>query len=337
MAEKETIEAGLKVVSNRCRNLRKAVDRAKTWQQAAENGQQLNPEQLESVKSLAKKELLLAEVQEIFKKQTTIFETQEPVEHKPQVSKRAAKAAKAKERRGKSTSASENSGASPSSSAQREDGSDIIPDKLKQSSNDETLHDHPPESASTSELLLTDLKRLTNENEVLRRDTADIKNSTAAENVRIKRESVRKVLNLFHVVDFLRQQGSREALLTCSTNVVGKQSFLASEMDMDLLCYFNVMLTTPNGNVPHDEAVDVSTLHCLEFLQKSNLDAFKDTSYSTLNQIVDSISSCPILTERGMDERSKTMTVGGKFAHIDTNGNGPTHEAHDSVPNVSVP
>ncbi|PXF46818.1 hypothetical protein BWQ96_03347 [Gracilariopsis chorda] len=337
MADREVIDACLKVVSNRCRNLRKAIDRAKTWEQAAAKGQDLNAEQLESVKSCVKKEALLAELQEILKKQTSIVERPEQQEEKPKISKRAAKAAKAKERRAKSVRSQEESTASSMDGTQKDDDSDKA---LTTSPRDAKSPDYSKESsavAAPSEHLTADNRRLEAENQALRRELEDLKESKATEQNGMKKENVRKVLNLFHIVDFLRQQGSREALHGYAASHPETIGNFVTELDMDLLCYFNVMLTSPNGNVPHNEAVDVSTLHCLEFLQNSQLDAFKDTSYEALTRIVDKISSCPILTERGLDERAKAALQSEKFVHDGTNGNGPAHEVTDARANVAIP
>lgn len=337
MADREVIDACLKVVSNRCRNLRKAIDRAKTWEQAAAKGQDLNAEQLESVKSCVKKEALLAELTEILKKQTSIVQPAEQPDEKPKISKRAAKAAKAKERREKAVQSREETITSSIDATQKDDDSNEAHAASPPDTKSLDQLDAPSESANKAEHFKAENRRLETENQALRRELEDQKKAATTEYSGVRKESVRKVLNLFHIVDFLRQQGSREALHGYAASHPEKTGSFVTELDMDLLCYFNVMLTSPNGNVPHNEAVDVSTFHCIEFLQNSKLDAFKDTSYAALTRIVDIISSCPILTERGLDERAKAMLRHEKFVHDGTNGNGPAHKVTDATANISTP
>lgn len=66
MMKQEMADAVLRVVSNRCRNLRKALDLANQWQDAADKGVQLNDEQLAVVNSVPRKEAMLAELKERF-------------------------------------------------------------------------------------------------------------------------------------------------------------------------------------------------------------------------------------------------------------------------------
>ncbi|KAI0565704.1 hypothetical protein FGB62_16g136 [Gracilaria domingensis] len=335
MAEREVIDACLKVVSNRCRNLRKAIDRAKTWEQAAASGQELNPEQMESVKSCVKKEALLAELQEILKKQTTIVEPPAHADQKQQTSKRSAKAARAKEKRAKAVQRQGENNTSSADGTQKDDDSDLSISTQEKNRGHTTTTDDSSEVSPPSQSLMLDFQALKSENESLRRELDELNSVLNTENAKVKKENVRKVLNLFHVVDFLRQSGSREALLSYSQTQPDKATAYVTQLDMDLLCYFNVMLTSPNGNVPHDEAVDVSTSHCLEFLQNSKLDAFKDTSYASLNKIVDSIATSPILTERGRDELANAALYGD--LHDGLNGNTPGYEVSHAKANVSVP
>ncbi|CAN8065276.1 unnamed protein product [Agarophyton chilense] len=335
MVEREVLDACLRVVSNRCRNLRKAIDRAKTWEQAAASGQELNPEQVESVKSCVKKEALLAELQEILKKQTSIIESPEHTEQKQQTSKRSAKSTKAKEKRTKSAQAQGESNASSAEGTHKDDDSDAVSSTAPDRNGNQMANDESSETSQSSLRYLVSNLELKNENESLRRELDALKQKVPDETAEVKKENVRKVLNLFHVVDFLRLPGSREALLSFSETQAEEAAALVTEMDMDLLCYFNVMLTSPNGNVPHDEAVDVSTLHCLEFLQNSKIDAFQDTSYAALNKIVDSIASCPILTDRGRDEKANTTLF--RDFRDGLNGNVPGYEVNNAPANVSVP
>lgn len=140
------------------------------------------------------------------------------------------------------------------------------------------------------------------EREVLLREMADLKLNHEHQLLHFRADAVRKTLNLFHVSEFLRQPGSREALLSYySSPEVRHLPFVLTGLHLDIISYFYVMLTSPNGNVPHPEAVQVSTAHCLGYLQGSTAEAFKGTPYSMLVEIVNTIACCPILTERGVD------------------------------------
>lgn len=378
MNNSEQLEAILRVVSNRCRNLRKTIDRAKTWEQAADNGLVLNDEQSESIRGLPRKEALLVELQELLKKQTVIAESQPQSSSAPgdQITSKtparqpkssdSSKALTRSKIKVSKTSADTDSPQDPSKKAPNgqpgnsptaNDVSSSIESDLQTTDASSTaiaaqshiarvatdentaavepMHGNvtSPSSMDTSSTNATPTSLLnssspTNDPAIIPHSSDPINQSAHAlpinspnavndsfkytkiiQNLearqlhqleRTKYDSMRHVLNLFHVVDFLRQPGSRETLLAyCSTANPRHEFRSLTSLDMDLLCYFNVMLTSPNGNVPHGDAVDVSTAHCLEFLKSSTSEAFKGTSYATLSEIVRSIASCPILTDRG--------------------------------------
>lgn len=307
------MDSMLRVVSNRCRNLRKVIDRARALEGAERQGQHLNEEQRESVRGLARKEALLAELQEILKKQTAVVEPSEP---ETRLSRRAQKAAKAKTK-GTRESARSVSEKSSEEGERAEKG----PESDQGGSQEGQEAGHPTgngngvlqnyaaldaeregQRAAELEAAQQEVEKLTVERDTLLKEMAELNLSHEHQLVQDKKEAISQTLNLFHVADFLRQPGSREALLSYYETPEGKISpFILNGLHLDLVCYFNVMLTSPNGNVPHPEAVDVSTAHCIEFLKGATTDAFRGTSYAALVEIVDAIASCPILTDRGVE------------------------------------
>lgn len=325
------------MVSNRCRNLRKVIDRARALEAAEAEGQLLNEEQRESVRGIARKEAMLAELQEILKKQTAVAEPPEaPV---PKLSRRAAKAARAKARDKEPAKSASEKGSEESELAEKdadveansEHGSD------RHVSNGINLKEH--------EALVLRAEKAAEERDALLREITESKLKHDQQLVKAKRETVRKVLNLFHIVDFLRQPGSREALLAYHENPQAQPvSHALSNLHLDLLCYFNIMLTTPNGNVPHHDAVDVSTSHCVEFLRESISEAFEGSTYASLARIVDVVASCPILTERGDEQEDSAMQNGEgdavempKIRSRAVIGNVPSHIVDDPVADDSLP
>lgn len=331
MSGKEQIDACLRVVSNRCRNLRKAIEKGKTWEQAQKDGQELNPEQTKSVKLLSRKEALLVELQEILKKQTVLADAllEADQDSSSSLSKRAAKAARGKQ---KEATLPEQEAHDLESNDVRDNGTEKhacdSETEIKSSGTDPTLSvlEGNCNQANESEL------------EELRCRMTELEKESSEKLILDKKDTIGRILNLFHVVDFLRQSGSREALLSYFDSLEGKRSpRMLTGLDMDLLCYFNVMLTTPNGNVPHHEAVRVSSSHCSEFLRNSTTDAFKGTSYATLNEIVDTIATCPILTERGtaedeLDGTAKAVGESKTTNYSTPNGGDPSHKVTNVTP-----
>lgn len=399
MSNSEAIDACLRVVSNRCRNIRKTIEKAKTWQEAAENGIDLNEEQLESVRSVPRKQAVLSELQEILKKQMAVV--------RPNTSAKptATTNAKTKDAKGfksakegidsviidissdktspKSSTIDDTHCVLPISGAdghnfvdgEKTSPSSQLPEGLSGSnadvgqicseltdqmravnpsiltgmesglnklnspqfvlSNQHDYPDHVPPSRSTHKTAFQNSHSLglpvssaqdlyginpapgthvSYDSTVANAVLQQLEKKHSQEIQRIKTECIRAVLNLFHVTDFLKQPGSREALLAYFvTAATGKRARPLTSLDIDLVCYFNVMLTTPNGNVAHDEAVDVSTEHCLEYLKGSRSEAFKGTTYATLSQIVDCIARCPIMTDRGDDDNLTSQVVGDRL------------------------
>lgn len=365
MTEKEKTDAILRIVSNRCRNLRKLIDRARTLQTAEQKGQVLNEEQRESVRGIQRKEAMLAELQEILKKQTAVIDPPPPQE--PKLSRRAQKAARAKareaEEKAKAASVPATSEKGSVESEQVDGSANVDKDKIVEHSNVTNGHDpvngavsidsnglndntQPGTPSTKKQNLSNDLplsEHLTpqqqtpqqqtpqqqstpaiqsplilppesiamgaQEREVLLREMADLKLNHEHQLHHTRADVVRNLLNFCHVAEFLRQPGSREALLNYYDTPEGRASSLnIKNVHLALISYFHVMLTSPNGDVSHPEAVEVSTAHCLGYLQGSTEDAFQGTPYSYLVEIVNTLSICPILTNRGVISENRNGT-----------------------------
>lgn len=400
MSEQHLVDACLRIVSNRCRNLRKTIDRAKSWQQVAESGTELNEEQLESIRSVPRKEALLAELQEILRKQTlAVTSSTSPSSGSDPGTKSMSGLSPATE--ASEASKITHSGVNDDEGlTQTTQSGDDLPAESIDNQTKSTLHteepaveDHKSRSSSQNELIesapsvtnpsafplpysgpeligAVDIGPPIGQSSVLASSQGslpspavlalnegaktisesqqevvpssssvsalpshplssanvphslsdpysekvsllvqEIESRHAIQLQNTKDDCVRRILNFFHVADFLHQSGSREALLCYFNTAEGRQQpRRVSGLDMDLIVYFNVMLTSPNGSVPHDDAVDVSTAHCLEFLKRSNSEAFKGTSYATLVDVVNAISTCPILTERGKCQTTASKT-----------------------------
>lgn len=385
MTNQDMTDACLRVITNRCRNLRKTIDKAKIWEQAMEKGAELNEEQLTSIQSVPRKEALCAELLEIHKKQKAVIDKylseQKNDSEYDQVNTNGEKLTIEK------TPVNKSQFSSPSStSPERHHGPDdangepsvsVSSKQDNYSSNSDTIfpvtqgelddsnttqghnlpgqndsmnphmvhpshsnvhinqisersvvpevsHNHvhhqtinpdtlPQDSCQVDRLATTLAQTLYTSNtssiELNSTDSAHIskiihdlekKHSEHIEDM--TKGAVRAILNLFHVSDYLKQRGSRETVMACSGST-GTLLFPGplTDLDIDLLCYFHVMLTSPNGFVPHKEAVEVSTAHCLEFLKGSRSEAFKGTTYATLAEMVHAIASSPVMSERGKE------------------------------------
>eukprot|EP00172_Hildenbrandia_rubra_P002928 Plantae.Rhodophyta-Hildenbrandia_rubra.ctg4176.p2 GENE.Plantae.Rhodophyta-Hildenbrandia_rubra.ctg4176~~Plantae.Rhodophyta-Hildenbrandia_rubra.ctg4176.p2 ORF type:complete len:497 (-),score=130.94 Plantae.Rhodophyta-Hildenbrandia_rubra.ctg4176:602-2092(-) len=135
--------------------------------------------------------------------------------------------------------------------------------------------------------------------------------SKLEEEVENRSEVTAKILELMHVVEFLRQEpNGTQALLEYFSETEDN----ISAQELEYVMYFGVMLTTPNGDVPHQEAVEVSATHCEGYLDESEEEAFTKVTYRQLAQIIRSVANCPLLKERGV----QTTPVDDENAEVPT-------------------
>uniref|UniRef100_A0A7S2ZGL6 Uncharacterized protein n=1 Tax=Rhodosorus marinus TaxID=101924 RepID=A0A7S2ZGL6_9RHOD len=70
----EPLELGCsKILLNKLRNLKKAIEKANHLEEALQRGESLNDQQLESVRTKELKSALVRELEEVHKKQTVVF------------------------------------------------------------------------------------------------------------------------------------------------------------------------------------------------------------------------------------------------------------------------
>lgn len=306
MTSKEQIDAILRVVSNRCRNLRKAVDRARALETSEAEGQVLNEEQRESVSGIARKEALLTELQVVLKKQTAIADP--PPTQSPKISRRAAKAAKAKAKDKDSAKSISEKGSEESEQVEKVPEMEARKDPATAAPVSNGI---PTVTKKEHDQVCRQAEQVTKERDALVKQVAEMKQSHENNLDEDKKAVLRTVLNLFHIVDFLSLAESREALLGYYQSPTSKNSSQLTAFHLDMLNYFHVMLTSPNGDVPHHDAVEVSTLHCVAYLQNASDLAFEGTTYSSLLETANVIASCPILTERGDEGEDGKGIIGG--------------------------
>lgn len=308
MSSSLQIDSCLRVASNRCRNLRKGIEKAKQWKKVADDGKDLNDGQVLAINAIDKKEAVLAELEEVLRKQQTVAKS--PIEDEQKLSSKLA--AKKSMEVPKITPPESDTSTSPRS-----------PTKSAESSPENTGMEAEKiradvEAEAANAMVIKELEQQMEQLKI--RHNEDLAKSST--------EAVRKALNLLHAADFLKETGSRGALLSYFHSEQGQQApKVLSDLDMDVLAYFHVMLTTPNGNVPHNEAVDVSTTHCMEFLKKSSSEAFEGTSYAYLTEILEAITTCPLLAKRGVQS---TGDASGSSSQADdisglTNGSEQNH------------
>jgi hypothetical protein len=258
-APPEAAAAILKPLQNKIRNLRKAIDRATPLEEAAARGETLNADQQDSVRSKPAKVLVLADLEEILKRQTIAAVELFPdaVESaEPATSKRAAK-----KREKQVAVASERDGAAA-----------IVP-----GDEDPATSDLPKPGEARE-----DSKAATEFEETLR----------IREESRDRSSDVQRVVSLLHVVEFLKEPESRATVISYFAS---REPPLVSSIDADRIMYFGAMLSSPDGNVAHKRAVETSTQYCLAYLSEPKAEPFAGTSYGRLAEIVEIVGSCPLL------------------------------------------
>lgn len=271
----------LKPVQNKIRNLRKAIDRATPLEAAQAKGDDLNPDQLECIRSKPVKVALLADLEEILKKQSIIVGAEDA---EAKTSKRAFKR-KEKEARAAAAAAA--------AAATAAAGTEAAAIEAEESA---AVTEETPNAVNSDVP-----KNVSEDGSKTIPDTLDDGDSSRVSAVAEAAEhaAVSKVLDLLHVTDFLQTQDGKGSLLDYFDRSSGSGEPSLAALDMDILLYFATMLTTPNGNVAHPLAVDTSAAHCVAYLRKVDAEAFQGTTYRRLSEIVHAIGSCPLLARRG--------------------------------------
>lgn len=336
--------AVLRPLQNKIRNLRKAIDRATPLAEAAARGDELQADQVESVRSRPAKVALLADLEEILRKQESaaaaafgaVAAAATPVSEVQGESKRAAKrkaAAAAAEAAAAEAAAAEavaaeaaaaeaaaaEAAVAAAASETAKEQEDVVVSEQKENmvgklgSNGDASADTEREetkgeagnvfevvsdAGATGGLSLASIdglpaSQVSNGGDFsVAGSVPEPANDAGVEStVRVK-----DVIELLHVVEYLKDPENRRSL---AAYFDGRESEL-SKIDVDIVLYFGAMLVSPNGNIPHENAVETSTMHCLNYLSKPTAEPFSGTSYGRLSQIVSVIGRCPLL-ERNAD------------------------------------
>jgi hypothetical protein len=313
----EVTQALLKIVQNKIRNLRKAVDKASAIEKAAENGDKLQADQLESVAAKPGKLLLLDELEELLKKQTTVVAS-----HLPARKSRKRGGSQIVQKPGTEPIADHTPDVSSSRAAVDAGSVSAEPEAGQvhygsgevaslDGSSDVSACDHFQErcaviavSESSSEYLASERPEIVTNGAAKRAadfgtDLTEKPSSLHGSRIDVE-VAISKVLSLLHVVDFINAPESKQCVVDFFASDQGRTvSRIVSAYDLELISYFVVMLTSPNGDVPHEAAVETSTAHCLAYVEGCDGEAFTGTTYSTLSEIVQAVEQSPPLATRG--------------------------------------
>lgn len=306
--ETSTMEAMLKVVSNRCRNLKKAIEKASALELAVQRGESLKAEQMESIKAKPGKQALLRELEEILRKQTALLPQASKAGEPAKLSRRAAKRLQREKQMAGANETSQATTESPTN----EKNEDVS--KSGDLSTGELKEDEPQSSKDPKQ---TEEKSLGESNnsvgaeeprppieEGKPKESPVLPEQAVSGSEQISPAVVGAILEILHVIDYVKHQGGRESVLRYATSSpVIQNARRVSGLDIELLLYFCKMLTSPNGSVPHKKAVETSTEHCIKYLEGSESDAFVGTTYKTLADIVQAIATSPLLAQRNGDAK----------------------------------
>lgn len=265
-AEKDLQSLLLKPLTNKIRNLRKAIDRATSLEAASTAGTLLQPDQIESVATKPAKVRLLADLEDLLKKQTAVLADALPDDMKP-VSKRAAK------RMGRAAAQS------------RPDGDNLDIAALEIPATD----DFPAEAATAASP---------------RPDASAILDAAAVDAA--VADAIRKILDYLHVVEELKDGARKASLLNSFAHNVPAP---VTAVDVDIVDYFSLMLTSPDGEVPHKAAVATSVAHAMSYLSDPEKEAFEGTTYARLAKIAATIAASPLLARGDFDYVDTGATI----------------------------
>jgi hypothetical protein len=320
----EMTQALVKIIHNKIRNLRKAIDKASAIEKAGEKGEKLQADQLESIAAKPGKVLVLDELEEILKKQSAVIATYQP-------SEKSRKRGGKRNFQGANTEVASNStdvtsvssasevlqgnlpanGGSQGAGAKNEGASqadssnlssvESTREKVAAVSGGDLATDYADHDVEECNANLANVASTSAPRSAV--DLVDsLQKSFADRELAVDLDvAISKVLSLLHVVDFIGAPESKQAVLTFFNCDRGRSvDRVVSAYDLELISYFVVMLTSPNGDVAHAAAVDTSAAHCLSYVQSSSAEAFTGTTYSTLCDIVRAVGESPPLACRGV-------------------------------------
>lgn len=314
MASETTCESGsqndmdaiLKIVQNKIRNLRKAIDRAKAIEAAAERGEELQPDQKKSLEGRPGKELVLSELEEILKKQTAI------VTSSLGAAKKKAKEGNKPGKRGQKKSQENDSNTIGDSVDEQRPGADNVQDTAVVGDAPTAAKEKELPVAQDTSDASTGKQAAGPGNEFEAADAGVESMSTAnsyaptpatADGSVNLDAAVVKILSLLHVVEYASDMEAMKGILTYYEAQGNSGGRRIVSNDLERIKYFVLMLTSPNGDIPHRDAVETSRSHCVAYLNTPQLEAFPGTTYKALADISDELGRCPLLADRGISSR----------------------------------
>ncbi|EME31930.1 uncharacterized protein Gasu_09950 [Galdieria sulphuraria] len=120
---------------------------------------------------------------------------------------------------------------------------------------------------------------------------------------------VQNILTILHVSDFIvNEPEAVETIVKENLELPQGKFGKLSRVHMDSVNYFAKMLTSPDGDIPIERALLVSTYHAMEYLQRSKKEAIPGISYEFLHEIISTIASHPLLVFRGVNNSSNMST-----------------------------
>uniref|UniRef100_A0A7S3EAJ0 Caprin-1 dimerization domain-containing protein n=1 Tax=Rhodosorus marinus TaxID=101924 RepID=A0A7S3EAJ0_9RHOD len=271
----EPLELGCsKILLNKLRNLKKAIEKANHLEEALQRGESLNDQQLESVRTKELKSALVRELEEVHKKQTVVFKKEkENVREKLFEDFKQSIAPETKEEEVTKPEVEEETPLEPEQPAKEVVTSTTQEAQAvegEQAAASYTVHPEPKPEEKPGPEVTQELLNLLH----------------VADRINHEKETVKAVLE-----DFERNGKPGLSENTCS------------EQDLKAITYFAMMLTTPDGVVPLNEAVRVSSFHAENYIKRSAEDAFPGCTYESLASLVSQVSDTDTLQNRNQQEK----------------------------------
>eukprot|EP00189_Rhodosorus_marinus_P009447 CAMPEP_0184739760 /NCGR_PEP_ID=MMETSP0315-20130426/2704_1 /TAXON_ID=101924 /ORGANISM="Rhodosorus marinus, Strain UTEX LB 2760" /LENGTH=504 /DNA_ID=CAMNT_0027208911 /DNA_START=243 /DNA_END=1757 /DNA_ORIENTATION=- len=271
----EQLEMGCsKILLNKLRNLKKAIEKVHHLEEALQRGETLNDQQLESVRTKELKSALVRELEEVHKKQTVVFKKEkETVRQKLFEDFKQLSAPEKKEEEVTKPEVEAETAPEPEE-----------PAKEVATSTTQDAHSVESEQAAASY-------------PVQPRPQPEEKTG---------QEVTQELLNLLHVADrFNHEKETVKAVLEHfeQNGKPGLCENTCSEQDLKAITYFAMMLTTPDGVVPLNEAVRVSSFHAQNYIKRSTEDAFPGCTYASLASLVSTVSDTDTLQSRNPQDK----------------------------------
>jgi len=184
-------------------------------------------------------------------------------------------------------------------------------------------------SSSSEQQTLQPTTELEKSNSSVLLETA-VQSEVGTEELNKKQEEalVQSILTLLHVNDFIiNEPDAVETIINQGLELPQTKFDKLGRLHLDSVNYFAKMLTSPDGDVPLEKALSVSSYHAMEYLQRSKKEAIPGITYDFLYQIVSVIASHPLLLYRGTNKEAVGMSPEDNIAeHINFFAQPPEEE-----------